>query len=393
MQMLNTVKQGLRDDQRFGWEKASNERALRKADQAEADDDVIRGVNTAASEWLQNRLKNPDGSTRAGTVDDHLATSQFRAMRLAEAGRLDESSQVYKDYQAQSAIKIQMETAERDRAAGIAAAALTTGDTKPLVGFWNKYVPDGSQVSDVQRGQDGRFTIHRVTSDGRTLPPKVMSQAELVSGMAALRDPMALYQFSQNEFRNNLMLREAARADAAAGREQAVFNSQAPQRQLGGTIATLQLGLGNTDDPKERAAIQGKLTAIQGGLGLDKDQPAEVKLARAFMSAGLAGDMREALEMATSKKGKSPDELHSEFVTAGVKNMAKPEDAVKAADDVMKSMGYEKKGSRWSAPKGDGAAAAAVGVPAPDKREVGKTYDTPRGKMVWRGNGWEPVAP
>jgi hypothetical protein len=30
-----------------------------------------------------------------------------------------------------------------------------------------------------------------------------------------------------------------------------------------------------------------------------------------------------------------------------------------------------------------------VAVPTPDKREVGKTYNTPKGPMIWRGNGWE----
>ncbi|WP_148661726.1 hypothetical protein [Roseateles chitosanitabidus] len=272
-QMLNNVMQAERDTQRFGWEQASSERAIRKGNEADADEAATRAADSATSDWLKNRLLNADGSSRAGTVDDHLAASQFRAMKLAEGGRLNESSAVYKDFAAQSAIKIQMETAERDREAGIAASALATGDTKPLVGFWNKYIPDGSHVTDVQRGKDGRLTISRETSDGRTLPPKVMSQAELVSGMAALRDPMALYQFSQNEFKNNLMLREAARADAHSAREQATFNAQAPQRQLASTVATLQLGMGNTDSPTERAAIQGKLSAMTGGVLGAKHEP------------------------------------------------------------------------------------------------------------------------
>ena len=36
-----------------------------------------------------------------------------------------------------------------------------------------------------------------------------------------------------------------------------------------------------------------------------------------------------------------------------------------------------------------GARPAGQAVPAADKREVGKTYQTPKGPMVWRGNGWE----
>ena len=30
-------------------------------------------------------------------------------------------------------------------------------------------------------------------------------------------------------------------------------------------------------------------------------------------------------------------------------------------------------------------------IPAANEREVGKVYDTPKGKMIWRGNGWEMV--
>ena len=40
---------------------------------------------------------------------------------------------------------------------------------------------------------------------------------------------------------------------------------------------------------------------------------------------------------------------------------------------------------------GRGAAAASGGIPAPAQREVGKTYNTPKGPMIWRGTGWEPA--
>lgn len=41
--------------------------------------------------------------------------------------------------------------------------------------------------------------------------------------------------------------------------------------------------------------------------------------------------------------------------------------------------------------EGGPARPAGANVPAPAQRTVGQAYDTPRGKMVWRGNGWEPV--
>lgn len=42
--------------------------------------------------------------------------------------------------------------------------------------------------------------------------------------------------------------------------------------------------------------------------------------------------------------------------------------------------------------KGSSAAAGVLTVPpAPNERVVGKVYDTPKGKMTWTGQGWEPV--
>ena len=276
MQMQNAARLAERDTQRFGWEKATNERAAMKAAQADADEDAVRAADTATSEWLQNRLRGEDGTSRAGTVDDHLAASSYRAMKLAEAGRLNEASQVYKDYAAQSMVKLQMEAAEREQALGKASAALASGDLDTVKDFYNRFIPDGAHVTSVTRDGRGQIVINRETSDGRTLAPTVMKNTgQLASALTAFKDPMAIYQYAQNEFRNNLMLRDAARADAAAGREQAVFNSQAPQRQLASTVATMQLGLGNTDDPKERAGIASKLSAMTGGaIGAKHEPPA-----------------------------------------------------------------------------------------------------------------------
>lgn len=275
MQMLNSIKQGQRDDQRFAWEKASNERALLKANQADADEEAIRGADAATSEWLQNRLRGEDGTTRTGTVDDHLAASSFRAMKLAEAGRLNEASQVYRDYAAQSMIKLQMEGAEREQALGKASAALAAGDLDGVKDFYNRFIPDGAHVTSVTRGKGGQIVIERETSDGRKLPSTVMKDTgQLASALTAFKDPMAIYNYAQNEFRNNLAVRADNRAAAANSREQAAFDAQAPQRQLASTVATMQLGLGNTDDPQERAAISNKLSAVTAGaFGARKEPP------------------------------------------------------------------------------------------------------------------------
>lgn len=35
--------------------------------------------------------------------------------------------------------------------------------------------------------------------------------------------------------------------------------------------------------------------------------------------------------------------------------------------------------------------ATAATIPAPEQRVVGRTYQTPKGPMVWQGNGWSPA--
>lgn len=139
-------------------------------------------------------------------------------------------------------------------------------------------------------------------------------------------------------------------SQAASRRAEEDHAAGMPERQLKSTLATLQLGLANTNDPTERQAISDKITAIQSGLGGSKDNPSEVKLAAAILRSGLATTYADALQMAISKKSQSPEEMHKEFVAAGIKNMSSPADAVKNADEVMGSMGYGKKGGRWGLP-------------------------------------------
>ncbi len=175
----------------------------------------------------------------------------------------------------------------------------------------------------------------------------------------------------------------SGRSQAAGKRAQAEFDSQASVRQLAATVATLQLGLANTDDPVQQQAIQAKLAAIQSGLGGDKNAPSEVKLASAMLKAGMAPDMRSALEMAVTRKSNSPDEIHQGFVAAGLKNMTLAAQSVKAADEVMTSMGFAKKNGRWTQGQGDGGAPSG-----PAKGAVLNGFEfqggNPNDKKSWR---------
>lgn len=142
-------------------------------------------------------------------------------------------------------------------------------------------------------------------------------------------------------------------AQADAGRRAAEFKAGAPVREAQGAEAALRVQLAKTDDPKEQAKLTEKIQALRsgargGGGGANAD-PAMVKNATAMVASGMAPDMATALELLVAK----PDQMHKSFIESNLKNMDKPEDAVKKADQVMKSMGYQRNGSRWSKAGGD----------------------------------------
>jgi hypothetical protein len=371
MRMQREVKQGERDDQRLGWEQSRNEREIKLAGEQDAEKAFGKQLDTKVGEWFKGRLKNPDGTERAASVDDHLAASQFRAAQLTEAGKLDQAGQVLKDYSAQSFTKIQLEGAERDQALGKTASALAAGDLGSVKDFYNKYVPDGARVTDVQRGANGQIVIRRETLDGRPMPETIMKDVgQLASGLAAFKDPMAVYQWSQNEFKNTLALRADARADKslaiqgatlAASREDKQYTRDQVAKKAASAV-DLYKELHPNASPAQLKAVETGILEATPEAG--KNAPAEVKLAQAMVSAGLAPDMKAGLEMAVTRKSQSPAEMHKEFVAAGLKNFQKPDDAVKSADQVMSSMGYRKSGTGWATPAaGAGAAAAGGAVP------------------------------
>jgi tetratricopeptide (TPR) repeat protein len=179
-------------------------------------------------------------------------------------------------------------------------------------------------------------------------------------------------------------------ANKAEARAQAEFDAGAPDRSLKSTVSTLQLGLANASTDEERTQISAKLKAIQSGMGADKNSPSEVKLAKSLVDSGLAKDMKEGLQIAMSKSGQSPTERHLDLVKQFSKDDPNPNRAIEKANQIMVASGFVKSGSSWS--QSDGASAATPApaqLPAPEQRKIGQSYDTPKGKLIWRGTGWE----
>lgn len=346
-------------------------RAEARDKKADEDAAVLEGVDKDVAAWSTARLSNPDGTARDMTIDDQLAAGQYRVSKLIAAGRMKEANALAKDNMSFASSKIQLDTQQRSEALTKVSAQVAAGDLSGVAAFYDRFVPDGAKVKGMQVDpQTGAIVIERETIDGRTVPPVTFkSRDELMAGMNVLRDPMSLYNFSQGEFARNLQIKADARADRGEKRadnaDARADRSLKIQEGQAGAAAADRTRTKNEADARAAAAVglykernpnasPAEIEAVRRGVieatpTVDKNAPAEVKLAKAMLDAGMASDMRSALEMAVTKKGQDPGELHKELVTAGVKNMSSPEAAVASADKVMAAMGYAKRAGKWSA--------------------------------------------
>jgi hypothetical protein len=194
------------------------------------------------------------------------------------------------------------------------------------------------------------------------------------------------HQMRMQEGQLKVSQQQAGTAAASLRLHQTMYNDQAPEREAKSEEAKLRVLLAKTEDPAEQKKLTEKIAALHNGsrgTGGNLD-PAHVREAAALVASGAAPDQATALEMVITK----PDKTHQAFVEANIKQGQGPDEAVKNADKVMANMGWNKSGSRWTKAA---SAAPAASIPPLDKREVGKEYDTPRGKAIWRGTGWELV--
>lgn len=191
------------------------QRTGKREDKADADTAALEAIDKDVGDWTSKRLANPDGTVREMSMDDQLASSQYRVSKLVQAGKLTEANALAKDNMSMAANKIQLQTAERNEALAKTAAAVAQGDLSTLAGFYDKYVPDGARITNVVTDpKTGKITIERERVDGTPLAPKVAKDAnEVLAGLKTFQDPMALYNFSQSEFQRTLHEKADKRAD------------------------------------------------------------------------------------------------------------------------------------------------------------------------------------
>lgn len=332
-------------------------------------------ADTETSDWLSKRLANPDGTQRQATPDDQLAASQYRIGRLINAGNTQAAMDAMKEHSAQALVHINLQNAEREQAIGTAAAAAATGNFAPAIEAYQRYIPDGAHVTDVVPQQDGSLLVKRIGPDGKPLADtKFKDTGQFLAGLESFKNPMAVWQWSQAQFANNIRLREVAATEksatasattAATGaarekREDQITTEQGPVRQAAAKEATLRTQLADLPigDKAGQAALADRLQALhtgQRGSGLNIDT-AHKKDVALVMAANPAIDQATAIDYVLNK----PDKVHQEFVQSALKNGNTPGEAVKQADQTMTGMGWSRTSGFWKRTTDAAAPSAAV---------------------------------
>jgi hypothetical protein len=329
----------------------SLELGVQREEQAAQDDAARRQADAASKDWWDKRLTSNDGTKRSADPKDFTDFSQQRVYDLVQSGRMADAAKAYLDHTQQAFVQIQLQTAGRKNDGEQALQALYQGNTDGVLGWYNKYAPDGATATGIKFNKDGSVAVERKGSDGKKVDPVVFKggTAEMAASIRQAFDPDAMYQWSQGEFQKNLQLRQDARAGAASGRAAQEFAAGEPARKLAQTMAKLQTELIDPNTtPARRTEVQ---TLLASAKGPDKDAPAQVKLAEAFVRAGLKPDMKSALEFAMTSKDKSPEALKADIYKAAL--TANMGDAKRAQQTTEAAMSY----------LADGAAPA--GTPAP----------------------------
>lgn len=188
---------------------------------------AIEKVNTQTSEWLNKRLTDKDGTVRAPTAEDTVASIQHRAALFQQAGLGDQAAAALQQHASIAANQIQLQTAERVQALSTAALGVASGNFDAARQFYDQFVPDGAKITSITEDRrTGAVTINRAALDGTKLPSTTLrgGRDELIAGMNMLRDPMSLYNYSQRQFENDIRTQTLGLQQTREAREAAAGN-------------------------------------------------------------------------------------------------------------------------------------------------------------------------
>ncbi len=230
-------------------------------------------------------------------------------------------------------------------------STVATGTPTDIENALNKY-QDGNTYK-VQGGDQSGWIVSSYGSDGRPLGNQAFKSRMDMAGMALSRfDPTKWIDMQADKAKAEQVQRNSDRlfdlqktqgdrsyalqagAQARAARADAERAAQASAKADAAAALYQQNHPGAT--PAELNAVRtGVMSAIPQA---DGNAPAEVKLANAYVQAGLASNMKDALRMATTLKDASPEKIKSDLY--GKALAANFGDAAKAREATEQGMNY-----------------------------------------------------
>lgn len=243
----------------------AQDRQTKRAEELQAKSDL---VNQDVANYTKKYATNPDGTERALNYDDQLHLGQYQASKLVSAGLLDDANKLAAQNMQFAANKIHIETAERKKALGAATAAAAAGDLSGIKNFYNKFIPDGAQVTNITTGKDGKIYADRVHVDGTKLPTKEFKNVhELVAAAQSLDNPEAALNFANNALHQDLQNKhlELSRAGLGLQSRQVALAEQQRAREIKREDDTRLAGV-NLFQERNPNATRPQLEAVKAGI-------------------------------------------------------------------------------------------------------------------------------
>lgn len=182
----------------------------------------ITAADKMIAESMKKRIKiGDDGQPVPLTDDDMIMADKLRTMTYAGHGLFEEANKAATSGMDRVSKRLNLETAERTKAAGEAKSRVMMGDYGGAVDFYNKFIPDGSTATGAVKNKDGSVSIQRISAiDGKPLSDmKVKDEAGVVAALDTLTDPQAAGRYIQNTFQNDIERRRLHLASASEGRQ------------------------------------------------------------------------------------------------------------------------------------------------------------------------------
>ena len=316
---------------------------------------------TAEAEMLQQtRVKEP--TYREPDINDKFNYSDKLYGRLIEAGLFDKAKEVGQFRSGLLAEKLQGETKAREDAVRGGVAAIKSRNPKAILAALqsvSQFVPDGNDVTDVQMSGDGKYQI--TYGDN---PPIAMDEGQLTSSILGAGKVETILDYDHR-------LQQTAFQKAQEERQ-----TKKDERDATHQTDTL------AETKRNHIATEGiaRTKAVEGS----EATTAEIKNARVFFPELYAKKPADALsafkDLTNGEKDASAVRMKLNAIYSDSMKGGWPKEAGKSQQE--RDVFLEKRVNYFM------GKADAQSFPPPEKREIGKAYQTPKGMMIWRGNGW-----